>query len=281
MRALSLLLLILPSCIITGVDPDHSRWDDDHEPRSAKTSMAKDAGKASTTEAKAKQKDEPKQEADRAALEFSLDMARRKLESAELSRMVAMMEAEDKVTDAKLGVEKAQYELQKLQDYEVARRLASADIALDRSAGRMADSKAELDQIIQMYEGEEFATSSKELVIERSKRNYALAQRGFELEQAERTRLEEIEIPRDIAEAARKLQSAELRLKVAERRLQMEGLSQETRLMEAREALRKAERAYEKELGPMATGDAQALSEEQLEMLQELGYLGYADGEAE
>lgn len=260
MRALSLLLLLCSSCIITGIEPDHD-WDTAGD--GAKTHM--DGG----AKAKPSSKAADSKDTDFTALEFSLEMAHRKLASAKLSAELGMIEAEHKVAMAQVDVADAQFELDEQTRVVAPQRLAEADLSLDRSAGRLADSRAELAQIVAMYAGEEFAESSKELVIERSRRGVEQAERSLALQRAEREHLETVELPRAALKKQRALDAAKHKLMLAERRLKMEAESLATKQMEAQESVRKAQAALTKARGkagePMVDEDAEAL--------QALGYL--------
>jgi len=267
MRALSLIFLLLPtSCIITDIDPED--WDDGH----SKSSYVETTPSSKAKDASAAKQDKAKPDKDLTALKFSLKMAQRKLEGTELSGTIGLMEAERSVESAQRAVADAEAELEKLTGYTAPRRVAQAELGLERSAGRLDDARAELQQIIQMYEGEEFAESSKELVINRSRRGVELSERSVELERQALKHLETVELPRDFEAAQDKVAGAQHKLRVAEMRLENERRSFETKRMEARESLRKAELALEKAMGvDGADGDDDAG-----EALQALGYLGDA-----
>ena len=264
MRALSLIFLLLPtSCIITDIDPED--WDDGH----SKSSYVETTPSSKAKDASAAKQDKAKPDKDLTALKFSLKMAQRKLEGTELSGTIGLMEAERSVESAQRAVADAEAELENLTGYTAPRRVAQAELGLERSAGRLDDARAELQQIIQMYEGEEFAESSKELVINRSRRSVELS---VELERQALKHLETVELPRDFEAAQDKVAGAQHKLRVAEMRLENERRSFETKRMEARESLRKAELALEKAMGvDAADGDDDAG-----EALQALGYLGDA-----
>jgi len=214
--------------------------------------------------------DKAKLEQELDALKFSHKMAQRKFESTELSGTIGLLEAERSVLSAQRTLADAQADLEKQTDYTAPRRIAQAELGLERSAGRLNDAMAELQQIVQMYEGEEFAESSKELVINRSRRGVELSERSVELERQALMYLENVELPRDMEAAQDKVAGAEHKLRVAEMRLENERRSFETKLMEAEESLRKAELALEKAMGE---GDA---DEAEAAMLTSLGYAGDA-----
>jgi hypothetical protein len=142
-------------------------------------------------------------------------------------------------------------------------REATAALAL------LACRRAELEQIIAMYAGEEFAESSKELVIERSRRGVEQAERSMALQRAERERLESVDLPRAALKKQRALDAAKLKWMGAERRLKMERESIQTKRLEVLESVRKAEEALAKARDKAGV----AAAEEETEELQALGYL--------
>lgn len=269
MRPICLLLLLLSSCVFAQVEPDtkHS-----NESMNGMTELMAQSGtmQAGADKAKAnKGKD-----VDLVALEFGLDMAKRRMASAERSGTITRAEAETKLADAKRALEDAKFALNKTDTYDIPRKLAEADLNLARQMGRLDDAKAELAQIISMYEGEEFAESSKELVITRSKRSVEQSEIAMALEKQERKYLEDVLLKRELDAAKRGVKTAQDKLMVAEMRYKEDMESLETKVLEAREGVRKAEAALEKGRKEAGMTDA----DEQTDALQALGYLDSAEG---
>lgn len=266
MRPICLLLLLLSSCVFAQVEPDAAHSD---KSMNGKTEMMAQSGvmQAGADQGKAsKGKD-----VDMVALEFGLNMAKRRMASTERNAAITRAEAESKLADAKRAVEEAKFALTKTDTYDIPRKLAEADLNLARQMGRLDDAKAELAQIISMYEGEEFAESSKELVITRSKRGVEQSEIAMALEMQERKYLEEVLLKRELDAAKRGVKTAQDKLAVAELRFKEDMQSLETKALEAREALRKAEAALEKGRKDAGMLDA---DDDQDETLQALGYLG-------
>ena len=234
MRAFFLFVLLCSSCV-------SMRDNSDGAGESLAGSESALSSQPATAEAKPKESD-----VDFAALEFSVASAERRVAAAELSGELRKREAELKLHAAELAVEKAEASLEHLENYTMPTRLAKEQISLDRSAGSLADAKAELQQMRDMYKDEEFAESTKELVITRSERNVDLQKRNLELAKAARDDLESFELAQEHADAVRKLAEAREQLELARMRKLETERGIEAKALDAAEALRKARRALEK-----------------------------------
>jgi len=104
-----------------------------------------------------------------------------------------------------------------------------------------------------MYADEEFAESSKELVIRRSQRSVDFARRGLEMARAARADLESYDLAKQLEDAVQKVATTKQKLESAKLGLDETIFGLETKAMEATEALRKAQRAL---------GEARAKAEE-------------------
>lgn len=225
MRALFLLALLCSSCL------------------SAKTAPGEEAGVALASQPVATEATKKKPNVDFDALEYAVDAAERRVSEAEFTGIIKTRESEAKVHDAELALERATAELEHLEAYTIPRRLAQEDLGLDRSRGRLADAEAELQQMRDMYKDEEFATSTKELVITRSERNVDQQKRSLALAEAARADLEAFELAQDLADAQRKVEDAKFKLELAKMHHDETLGSLHSKALDAAESLRKARRS--------------------------------------
>lgn len=164
-----------------------------------------------------------------------LDEARRQLAIAELSAGQAVLVARAELESARRALQRAtdELELWKLERFEIDE--VRLDIA--RSESRLEESRAELAELEAMYEEEEFAKTTKELVLTRGRRQVELAEaalavararyqhkvRAFELERTEKeSAVDEARIDVQKAEGAQKKAELETDLEVLEARRKVE-----------------------------------------------------------
>lgn len=186
-----------------------------------------------------------KPEVDFDALEFKVTSAERSVLAAKSKAQLQEMEAQSKRQSAEQAVAVTSQALLHLEKVKIPTRLAQKDLDIARLVGRLEDSEAELVQIRAMYADEEFAESSKELVIRRSQRSVDLARAGLEMARAAREDLETFELATERESAAQKVIAAKQKLAAAKLRLEATVFEAKTKAMEADEALRKAKHALD------------------------------------
>lgn len=179
--------LFLSSCIFavgTSADGEdnadwaHSEMMAEHngqEMAAVSSMQADDAMPATMAEKK------PAKEVDLDALEFDLMMAELELNAAHAAQGRAMESAEHGIASAERDLALAQQELAHFSNVDMPLSAAESDLSLDRTRGRLDDAKAELQQLVDMYADEEFAESTKELVLTRGKRGVEQSERSLEL----------------------------------------------------------------------------------------------------
>jgi hypothetical protein len=187
-----------------------------------------------------------KPDVDLEALEFAVLSAERRVHATEASARASELEAESKVRAAERELGKAEAALAHFEDVEVPTELAQRDLSIDRSTGRLSDSEAELAQLESMYADEEFAESSKELVLARSRRNVEFSKRSLELARSARKDYMEFDLAKKRKDAENKVTVAREHLEAARVRLEEARFGNETKALEAAESLRKAHRALDK-----------------------------------
>ena len=211
---------------------------------------------ASEVDSKAKEKaDARKQKAK------DLRHKQRELEVARAEQAIAALDRQVRQWSVELAVQKATDDLaQQQRDQEVflgavkPRELEEHRIRLERSIHRAEHAKDEFDELQAMYAADEFAKSTKELVLKRGRREMEMAQRSLAVEQKEFAHFEQVELQKrerdlqhKVAEATAELRKAkaeagklELEVKLA---LQKEGhrtADLELEIQELEQALAKA-----------------------------------------
>lgn len=161
----------------------------------------------------------------------------KELETAKMELDIEQMSAAAKVTAAQQAVVHASFDLAEAQQafdnykgIEAPMQLESATIDLEQGRFRVAMREAELKELEDMYKKEQFATTTKELVLERGKKELEFAKREYAVAEKKHANLSKIEIPkktRDLEESLRKAQEeaskaqAELKKTQAETQLEL------------------------------------------------------------
>ena len=96
------------------------------------------------------------------------------------------------------------------------REVEEKKISLDRSAQRAEFAKDELGELVSMYENDEFAKTTKELVLKRGRRELEMAERSLAVERREFAEFEQHALPQRERELRRKVADAQLAHQKAE-----------------------------------------------------------------
>jgi len=158
----------------------------------------------------------------------------RELHFAELGLAIAKLDAEHStaksdqdLAEAQREVGEAQRKLDLFVNHEQPKELAEAQLGYDRAAHRRELALDELNELISMYEAEEFAELTKELVLKRGRKSLEFSERGLELERQEQAVLQNETLPkrqRDLEHALLKAQQglASAELSHAKSRIEVE-----------------------------------------------------------
>jgi hypothetical protein len=210
--------IFLSSCVIAVGE---GRTEEQDEYGMAMGDMATDAdesqGEPQVADASARPK--PKKPVDTESLHIDLQLTQMDLQATEDSVARANESAQHAVGLAERDLQLAREELDHFVNIEKELSRAESELSLDRTRGRLDDSRAELQQLLDMYKDEEFAESTKELVITRGKRGLEQSERSLELAEMRAADKREFE-------QVRKMQSFEHKVEEASRsvRLKIEAL---------------------------------------------------------
>jgi len=132
-----------------------------------------------------------------------------------------------------------------LEDFKKSksRSQAEAQLKLDQATGRATDAEAELAELESMYEDEEFAEKTKELVLNRGRRSLDHARRGLEIQEQKLQQLVEYELPKEQYEKEMAVTEAEQKLAQSTRGLELARLKGKASMTKAEHALLKARTA--------------------------------------
>jgi len=166
---------------------------------------------------------------DPAALRDKLEIARLQLATAEQRAETARLRKEKEL-------ELGKAELAQFDESDAPNRLAKAKLELARRRDALAEQQEELAQLEMMYEQQDLADKTREIVLQRGKRRVERAQEELAIAERETTALESRTLPRERGKLA-------LEVEAKERELVESKSDTEANLLEKRLAVRSAEDA--------------------------------------
>ena len=186
-----------------------------------------------------------------------LEQAKRELEVADIDRRERTMVVEAALTRTAGERDRATAELQVFVDDERPRELERHRLDVDQSTYHAEHQKDELDELVAMYEADEFAKSTKELVLKRGRRDLEMAERRLGIAKKELAHLEQFKLPQREKELRQKLLDTELErqkaelaaakakieLELARRKLELRMADLEEDIAELQKKIAKAEEA--------------------------------------
>jgi hypothetical protein len=196
------------------------------EPAGGAGGAARKDGAANKDKDEAEQKARQQQE-ERKKKQEELRDKRRELGYAKIERQVAELDRRMRKMTVDAAVERAadalaraRTELQIFQAEVKPRQLEERRISLDGASYRAEHSKDELGELTAMYDADEFARTTKELVLKRGRRDLEMAERRLAVERKEAEHFERQELPERERELQRKVADAELEHRKAELELE-------------------------------------------------------------
>ncbi len=169
--------------------------------------------------------------------EDKIELARLELRIAEMKSVAEEREASGKVFDAQQAVDEARLELETFRQRERVQELQSKGLEIDRAAYQAEEAEAELGELESMYREEEFAQTTKELVLRRGRMQREFAQRDLALKKDELAKLSEMELPKRERELEHALEKAERELREAQEALERQRLESKVAVMQKRHEL--------------------------------------------
>jgi hypothetical protein len=186
------------------------------EPAAQKPEDAKpDDGKA-TQEKRQKDEARKQKQKDLRGKQRELDYAKVEAQTAEIDRRVRTLAIDAALQRTGAELEKAKAELDLFLKELKPREIEEKKISLDQSTYRAEHSKDELGELVAMYEADEFARTTKELVLKRGRRELEMADRYLAVAKKESAHLEQWVLPQRERELRQKVADAELERRKAE-----------------------------------------------------------------
>lgn len=166
--------------------------------------------------------------------ERQLAASRDKLTLARMQAEIAAKKAEDARSRKERELELARAEIAQFDELDAPNRVAKAHLDLVRRQDALAEQQEELAQLEMMYEKEDLADKTREIVLQRGKRRVERAREELAIAERETQSLETRTIPRERG----KLQ---LEADAKSRELQSMKLETEASLLEKAAAVKSAE----------------------------------------
>ncbi len=189
-----------------------------------------------------------------------IDLARLELRIAQLDARIEQNSAKDALYAAERKLEQAKRDLEHFRTAEAKVDLEKARIRLDRSANRAEQAKDELAELVAMYDAEEFAEMTKELVLKRGRQNLELAERDVAVETRAFEMIQDHDHPRKLRELEESLRQAQNNLEAGTLKLEKAELKAEHSLQKARDRIHELELDHETattELEKARAGDSE------------------------
>lgn len=173
--------------------------------------------------------------------EHGVAEARVGLVVAETKREHQLADAQAEIAEAQVELAAAERELQTFLERTAPQELEEARLSHDEAAYRAEEARAELAELEAMYKADQFAAMTKELVLQRGRRQLEVAERRLALSKAALATRQEVEQVGKRKELEAKVAESQRALAKAERGLSLAKLEGERDVLTARNALASAE----------------------------------------
>ncbi|MFH0944737.1 MAG: hypothetical protein V2A76_06025 [Planctomycetota bacterium] len=197
--------------------------------------MQEESGEKAAKEEPEKKAPDPKElerKVEKATRE--LELARIELQITELSSRIELDASRASVRKETRSHEEAKMDLEHFLAHTRPVTLEKAKIKLDRASNQADHARDELEELQAMYDAEEFAEMTKELVLKRGRRNLELAERDLAVEKRSFDMVEKHDLPKEQRELEEGVKAAGEELEAAQLGLQKQELSSQVALTRAR-----------------------------------------------
>jgi hypothetical protein len=239
--AVILTSLLFSSCVL-AVGTGEAMDDQGLSSKEASSDMDQEAHPGTASTSKSDQAKKTKKGPDLEGLEIDLRLAQMDLAANAGSVERSTESARHNIALAERDLRLAQEELAHYIEIDRELSHAESDLSLDRSRGRLEDTRAELVQLINMYKDEEFATSTKELVLTRGKRGLEQSERSMELAEKRASDKREFELARKQAGLEHNVKEANRNLRLKAQALATAEAEGDGKTMRAQNKVRLAEK---------------------------------------
>lgn len=237
--------LLVTTCALLGA----CQSTPDSAPAAAAEPAAQEEPADPEEEAQKARKKELERANDLADRAHSLAQARIDLTLAELEAETAQTKAERALAEATRELNEEERALAVFLEHERPQQLDDARLGLDRAEHRLELEQDELGELTAMYEQDDFAELTKELVLKRGRKGVEFAERSLALERAKLQLLEGETLPKKERELRAAVDKARSSVEVAQRGLDQARLEAQKKLDGARYAITKLERPRPEDVG--------------------------------
>lgn len=183
----------------------------------------------------------------------AVDKAREALQAAEWSLQAVKDSAEqheasfpEQYLAAQRRLERTQEEMAHFLETEKARQIRRAEMSLESQAHNIEDQKEELNQLKALYDMNNLAKESQDIVLNRSIRRLAQSEERYAMDQESHKRFLEVVMPRREEDMRSSLKSAELEMQRMETAKERGNIDLRARLIRAERGLVEARQQLEK-----------------------------------
>jgi hypothetical protein len=191
-----------------------------------------------------------------ADLNNQLELSRRKLERAQLDEGQQKADGEAALQKASVERELAKKALAHFEAVEMPQRLAKAELDLKDAFDYMTENQEEMQQLEQMYEKDDLADKTKEIVLARGKRRLDRAKQRHALAQKDFDDLKSTQLPEQREKLKQTLRDEEVEYARAEFNAKTGLMDKETAVLAAVQEMDKLTRELEKAKKSLAGGPA-------------------------
>lgn len=190
--------------------------------------------------------DEPSAKDKLAKAERAVEDGRLELKIAQAETEAKARKAQDEVDEAEHGLQEATTALDQFMKNERELELSKVKLGLDRATWRLEAEKQELAELEAMYQKDDVATLTKELVLQRGRKGVEFAERDLGHEQREGAATRDFTLPKKQRELEQAKRAKENALREAKADKQKATDEIELKLRKARAEIDDAEKALTK-----------------------------------
>ncbi len=240
------LVLVLSLVAASGCASFRKGGSSQAESTGSKSDSKEDAAKsAKAKEKSAKKKAEEKVDKLRKK-EQQLHYAELEREIEALNAAVAERASEESIEKAERELKNTQEALQHFQDVESPMKLSRSNLGLERATWNMEAQRQELHELEVMYQKEEIATLTKELVLQRGQKRLQFAKSDLEMRQKDNATLTDHELPKTLRERTVAVSNAMSDLRKAKSKQEEQVLSRKLKELKAKHGMEELRREISK-----------------------------------
>ncbi len=175
-----------------------------------------------------------------------VEYAKIDLDLAKMSTAAEARESDQAVVEATQKLDAVKKDRENFKNTETPQKLSERQLDIDRSTQQMSEQKQELDELEKMYKQEEFASLTKELVLDRGRKHYEFAKRALELAKKNQEQLINFDLPKKQLELDQAVERSEKALAETNAKKEKSALESTLKVKRAEYHLDEAQKALDK-----------------------------------